>query len=137
MITDYSQILRDDVNEYDGKEAPLIKAAPDLFDLLSSLLEDRRTDRSLKPLICAGISYFVTPYDIFPEDVHGTFGYIDDVFFSVYIIHELLEKIPYELFEDHWRGEADLKTLVKDAMAREKDLIGDNLMKIKQYIGLE
>ena len=36
--------------------------------------------------ISAAIAYYVAPDDIIPEEIYGPYGYIDDIFISVYVL---------------------------------------------------
>lgn len=135
MTMDYAEILRGEVATYDGKDADVIKLAPALFDLLASLLEDKRVPKSAKPAINAAISYFVSPYDPFPEDFHGTWGLIDDVVLAAWVLNGIPEAD--EVLDDHWRGAGAVGEQLAAILARKDELVGDKFAEMLEYVGLD
>ena len=61
-----------------------IDYGPELFKLLTEILNEKEIDSEIRLKVSAAIAYFVTPYDIIPEQIYGPFGYVDDIFISVY-----------------------------------------------------
>lgn len=134
MTTDYAEILRTAVTGYDGKDDDVICLAPAFFSLLSGLLEDRRIDKGLKPLLNAAISYYVSPYDPFPEDFHGVWGLVDDVVMAAHVLSQIPDK---ECLEDHWDGEGDVNEQIQAVLARKDDLVGERFPEMLAYVGLD
>jgi len=55
----------------------IIDYAPEIFQLLSELLNDKKLNPKERLMICATLGYFVASYDILPEEIYGPHGYID------------------------------------------------------------
>lgn len=86
----------------------------------------------------AGIAYFILPADIIPEDIHGPYGYVDDIFLCAFVADQVQREINSEdILVTNWDGEAPIVPLVQDILARETELIGDQRERILRYIGYE
>ena len=84
--TGFYESLSEQIQSYKGKKGDLIELAPPLFKLLTNLLEDYRTPKKARPLINAALAYFVSPYDVYPEEVYGAEGFTDDIFLCLYVV---------------------------------------------------
>ena len=82
---DFYCTLIENLENYDGEYASFIDCGPNLFKLLCDLL-DEDIDRESRLEINAAISYYVVPMDVIPEQIYGPYGYIDDIFISVYVL---------------------------------------------------
>ncbi|MDI9624486.1 MAG: UvrD-helicase domain-containing protein [Methanothermobacter sp.] len=87
-------------------------------------------------MICTALGYFVAPYDILPEEIYRPQGYIDDIYLSSLILGKIAEKNGYELLEEYWRGEEDLKSVIRECQKRSKKILGKDTEKILSYVGL-
>ena len=134
MTTDYAEILRSAVTGYDGKDADVVQLAPAFFSLLASLLEDRRVSKAHKPLINAAISYFVSPYDPFPEDFHGAWGLIDDVVMAAHVLSQITDQ---ECLEDHWSGDGGVAEQIAMVLSRKEQLVGEQFPEMLAYVGID
>ncbi|MCD6519445.1 MAG: DUF1232 domain-containing protein [Anaerolineae bacterium] len=134
----FDQLLEEDIAMYEGRHDDLIYQAPALYRLLTHLLDDPLFPQRLRPLVLAGIAYFILPADIIPEDIHGPYGYLDDIFLCAFILeHILRETGSEELLLENWDGEAPLLPLLQDILTQEKELIGDQRELLLRYIGYE
>ncbi len=97
-----------------GKLGQYVLLAPDFFHLLSKLMLDSRIDATSKGKIGAGILYFFAPIDFLPELLVGPGGFLDDVVVAVFIVNTLLNKFPVEVIEEHWAGDQELLTVVRN-----------------------
>ncbi|MEM4525324.1 MAG: YkvA family protein [Methanothermobacter sp.] len=133
----FYDVLKENIDTYRGEYEMIIDYAPDIFKLLSDLLNDERINARMRLMICAALGYFVAPYDILPEEIYGPQGYIDDIYLSSLILGKIAEKTGYKLLEEYWRGEEDLKSVIRECQKRSKEILGKDTEKILSYVGLE
>jgi len=134
----FDQLLEEDIAVYEGRHDDLIYQAPALYRLLTRLLDDPLLPGRLRPLVIAAIAYFILPSDIIPEDIHGPYGYVDDIFLCAFVAERVRRELrSEEILVSNWDGEAPLMPLVQDILAQEEDLIGDRRERILWYIGYE
>lgn len=132
----FDQLLEEDIAAYEGRHDDLIYQAPALYRLLTRLLDDPLLPGRLRPLVIAAIAYFILPADIIPEDIHGPYGYVDDIFLCAFVADRVLREMDSEdILVNNWDGEASIVPLVQDILAQEADLIGDQRERILWYIG--
>jgi len=139
MFTDFKDfydVLRENLENYDGDYSSFIDYGPDLFQLLSDLLSEPEVNNSERLKISAAISYYVVPYDIIPEEEYGPDGYIDDIYVCVYVLRDLEKKLGYDFLEEVWVGEEDLDKVL-DICEKECDRYIVHLKeKILKFVGL-
>ena len=134
----FDQLLEEDIAAYEGRHDDLIYQAPALYRLLTRMLDDPLLPGRLRPLVIAAVAYFILPADIIPEDIHGPYGYVDDIFLCAFVADQVRREIGSEdILVNNWDGEAPIVPLVQDILAQEADLIGDQRERILWYIGYE
>ena len=135
-MKDFYDKLKSDIEAYEGRHDDFIYMTPYWYRLLTNLLDDSRLPYRLKPLVSCAIAYFIIPADVIPEEIHGPYGYIDDIYFCAFIAKEILvrTKDP-ELLVENWEGEGDILELVDETLEKEEDLIGENKEMILNYTG--
>jgi uncharacterized membrane protein YkvA (DUF1232 family) len=88
-------------------------------------------------MITAGIAYFVTPFDLFPQELYGAEGYFDNVYLCLWIIAQLREQIPEHVLAEAWEGEGDILEIVVDELPGLEETVGEEgVKKIRKYLGL-
>ncbi len=75
----FDKMLEEAVSGYNGKFNEIIHEGPAFFRLMVRLLDDPDLPKELSQQVIAAIAYFVLPTDVFPEDIYGPVGYIDDI----------------------------------------------------------
>lgn len=127
----FDEVLREDIAFYEGRHDDLIYLARNFYRLLTSLLDDPRWPTLLRPLISCAIAYFLLPADIISEELHGPYGYVDDIWLCAYVAdtvrHELNEEA---ILVENWVGEAPLIPLIREVLEKEQGLIADGRDKI-------
>lgn len=137
--TDYKgfyESLVEQIKSYKGDKEEIIELAPELFKIMTNLLEDHRTPTKAKPLINAAIAYFVAPYDVLPEEVHGPIGFMDDIFLCTFVLRNLEGIVSLELLEDNWDGVEPLKDILDQVYPEAKEHMGEEASNILDYVGL-
>ena len=135
-MKDFFNELAEDIAQYEGRHDEFIYLTPYWYKLMTNLLDDPRLPGRLKPLVACAIAYFIIPADIIPEEIHGPYGYIDDIFFCAYVadrVRSLTNKA--DLLSENWEGEGDIIQLVEEILEQESTLIGDQKELILQYTG--
>lgn len=134
----FDRLLQEDIARYEGRHADLIYQAPALYRLLTRLLDDPLLPGRLRPLVIAAIAYFILPADIMSEELHGPYGYVDDMFLSALVADRVRRVVGSDdVLVNNWDGEAPIVLLIKDILARETELIGNHRQRILWYIGYE
>ena len=134
----FDQLLEEDIAAYEGRHDDLIYQAPALYRLLTRILDDPLLPGRLRPLLIAAIAYFILPADIIPEDIHGPYGYVDDIFLCAFVARQVAREIGAEdILLGNWDGEAPIVGLIEDILAAEEELVGEERARILRYVGYE
>jgi uncharacterized membrane protein YkvA (DUF1232 family) len=135
-MKDFQEKLKADIDRYEGRHDAFIFLTPEWYKLMTNLLDDARLPNKLKPLVSCAIAYFIIPADIISEEIHGPYGYIDDIFFCAFVANEIIKRTgdPHLLVEN-WEGEGNIVELVDEMLGKEEDLIGSNKKLILSYTG--
>ncbi len=132
----FDQLLEEDIATYEGRHDDLIYQAPAFYRLLVRVLDDPLLPRRLRPLVLVAVAYFILPADVIPEDIHGPYGYVDDIFLCAFVADVLRRETGSDaLLEHNWDGEAPILPLIDEILAREQELIGEEKARILAYIG--
>ena len=134
----FDALLEEDIRAYEGRHDDLIYQAPALYRLMTHMLDDPVLPRRLRPLILGAIAYFILPADIIPEDVHGPYGYVDDIFLAAFTADLVRRELGSDdILLANWDGESPILTLIHDILVGESDLIGDEREQILKYIAFD
>jgi uncharacterized membrane protein YkvA (DUF1232 family) len=137
-MKDFDQLLKEDIAAYAGPRADLLAQAPAFFRLLARMLADPALPGRLRPLIMAAIGYFALAADIMPEDLRGSFGYIDDLFLAAFVANQVrLELDSDGILLDNWDGEKQILPLIEEILSLESELLEDKKDLVLWYIGYE
>lgn len=132
----FDEFLRQEIAIYEGRHDDLIYLAPDFYKLLTRLLDDPRFPPRLRPLISSAIAYFILPADIISEELHGPYGYVDDIWLCAYVADLVRRQLGEEaILVENWDGEAPLLPLIREVLDKEQELIGEERDKILWYTG--
>lgn len=135
-MKDFYKKLKKDIEMYEGRHDEFIYFTPEWYKLMTNLLDDARMPYRLKPLVSCAIAYFIIPADIISEEIHGPYGYIDDIFFCAYVAKEILKRIKdTTILTENWDGEGDIIQLIDQMLEKEEELIGDKKHLILGYTG--
>jgi len=87
-------------------------------------------------VISQRVPYFIIPADVISEEIHGPYGYIDDIYFCAFIANEIRKRTKdATIIEENWEGEGDISKLIEEVLGQEKELIEDNKELILNYTG--
>lgn len=134
---DFYDTLIENLDAYNGEYASFIDCGPNLFKLLCDLL-DQDINQELRLKICGAIAYYVVPMDVIPEQIYGPYGYIDDIYMSVYALRLVADEYGYDFLQDVWDNENDIKEVMDECFDKSKDVLEeDDIDAILSYIGLK
>ena len=134
---DFYDVIRENLNDYDGEYEDFINYGPDLFKLLTEILNQKEVKADIRLKISAAIAYYVAPFDIIPETIYGPNGYIDDIFVCIYVLREIESEMGYDFLEELWEGEEELKDVINECYEKSKDVVEDKINHILEYVGLK
>ncbi len=133
---DFYDVIRDNLENYDGDYEDFIDYGPDLFKLLTDVLNENEVNALIRLKISAAIAYYVAPFDIIPETIYGPDGYIDDIFVCLYVLKEIEEEMGFEFLEELWEGDNDLRKVLDECYIKSRDVVEDKIDHILKYVGL-
>ena len=89
-------------------------------------------------MVIAAIAYFILPEDIIPEERYGPAGYVDDIYLCAFVANEVMKQSgSLDILNRNWDGDVPADQIVKEILARERELIGEQKERIMQYIGYD
>ncbi|MBE6506289.1 MAG: DUF1232 domain-containing protein [Methanobrevibacter millerae] len=134
---DFYDTLVDNLESYNGEYAAFIDCGPNLFKLLCDILE-YDINQEIRRDICGAIAYYVVPMDIIPEQIYGPYGYIDDIFLSVYALKIVAEEYGYDFIQEIWDKPIDIKNVMDDCYEKALEVLKEEeINAILTYVGLE
>lgn len=135
QFKDFYDVLSDNLESYQGEYASFIDHGPQLFKLLTEVLNEN-INQDLRLQISAAIAYYVVPMDVIPEQVYGPYGYIDDIYVTTYVIKRTASELGYEILKEHWESEEDLELIVEECYEKSSEVLDDKTEGILSYVGL-
>ena len=133
---DFYDTLIENLEGYEGEYAYFINCGPNLFNLLCDLLSQKEISREMRLEISAAIAYYVAPDDIIPEEIYGPYGYIDDIFVSVYVLRKVAKEFGYDFLQNLWKHETDVKEVMDDCYDNSLELLEDKVHAVLSYVCL-
>ena len=75
--------------------------------------------------------------DVIPETIYGPYGYIDDIYISVYVLNRIAEKYGYDLLQEVWNFDNNIKDVLDDCYNKSSEILEeDQIEAILIYVGL-
>jgi uncharacterized membrane protein YkvA (DUF1232 family) len=137
-MKDFYQVLKENIADYSGKLDDIVYLAPDFFQLMTRLLDDPRVPRSMRPYLNAAIAYFVVPFDPIPEEAHGPYGYIDDVYVCALTAKRILDELgDISILEQNWEGEENIAETLEDVINSDIEELREKKEEILKYVDLD
>lgn len=135
--TEFYDILLENTRDYSGKYKNILIHAPNIYATLCKLLDSKNISESYRNILSSAIAYFILPKDIFPEDIFGTRGYIDDVYLCLFILRKIEKEYEIEEILECWDGGVKtLKKLLNESYVELDKDFHYILKDILSYIGL-
>ena len=137
QFKDFYDILRENLDSYRGEYERFVDYGPDLFRLLTEILNQKSVKSDIRLKVSAALAYYVAPFDIIPEQIYGPHGYIDDVFICVYVIKDVADELGYDFLDNIWDGEEELDEVVEECYSESTKILKDKAREILSYVGLK
>ena len=112
---DFKDYLKVNTEGYDGDYCNVVVLAPGLYDTLCNLLGSDDLPQSVRRDIYLTMGYLFYPDDIYPEEIHGARGFIDDIMLILVVMRKIVQKMGLDYLKEH-SNEIDypLPTLLND-----------------------
>ena len=133
---DFSDVLLENLTNFNGSYPDFIDYGPNLFNLLCDLLNQEEISSNERLIINAAIAYYVVPMDIIPEEIYGPYGYIDDIFITVYVLKKIANSRGYDFLQNLWKLDEDIIYVIDACYNGSLELLGDKINDILIYVGL-
>jgi len=134
---EYYDVIKQNIESCNNEYDEFIKYGPDIFRLLTDILNVKKLDPIIRLKVSAALGYFVAPYDIIPEKVYGALGYIDDIYISAYVLKDIENELGLGYLESIWEGNNNLKEVVDECYENSSEILGDKVKDIIKYTGLD
>lgn len=134
---EFYEVLKDNLESYEDSYDQFIDYGPELFKLLTEILNEKEIKPNIRLKVCAAIAYYVTPYDIISEQIYGPFGYIDDIFICCFVLNEIKNDIGYGTLEKLWDRDKSLNDVILECYEKSSEILGDKKQSIIEYVGLD
>jgi len=139
---DYCENLRTKITNWlaspAGKTNPwakYIRYTPDIFHLLVKLSCDKQISINSKAKLATAISYFVSPFDLIPEEFWGALGYVDDIALAALVLKDILNNDDPQIIQNQWEPEEDLISLVEEILNVAEPMVGKKWwLKIQELV---
>ena len=133
---DFYDILIDNLNSFDEDYDSFIDYGPNLYKLLCDCLNSPELNSELRLNISAAIAYYVVPMDVIPENIYGPYGYIDDIYISVFVLRKVAHELGYDFLQELWSDDEDVENIIEICFKESVDVLGDKVEDILTYVGL-
>jgi uncharacterized membrane protein YkvA (DUF1232 family) len=121
-----------------GKDFPynhFVAQAPELFHLLTKMVQDGAVTEDDRTKLLGAVIYFVSPIDVLPERVAGGAGYLDDVALAAYVLKGLSPEASNGALSGQWDGDGDVSALIDDILGSAESMVGKEIWaKIKAKV---
>lgn len=97
--------------------AELYRHLPAFYRLLLRLALDGRLAAAERLCALRALKYIVVPWDYFPEALHGTVAYRDDLVLAAMTVEMLAERCPAALLLEHWREPGEPAAVARAVLA--------------------
>lgn len=134
---DFYDTLIENLDNFDDDYASFIDSGPNLYKLLTDVLHQEILSLELRLRVSGAIAYYVVPNDVIPEDEYGPYGYIDDIFISVYVLREVADEFGYQILQDLWELDTDVKDVMDNCYTKSVEILEDQVDLILAYVGLK
>ena len=133
---DFNKYLEDYVKNYDGKYSILIRNVPNIYSLTANLLDDVDLNFNLRRDIYVAIGYLFHPSDIFPEDKHGSYGFIEDIMVLLFVCIKVEKKHSLDFLKIYWKSDDSLESIMDeyDNVIKEEEELFLSTLKVTGFV---
>ena len=136
QFKDFFDVLEENHADCDD-DLSFLHYGPVLFDLLCKILYEKSIDNVSRLKINAAIAYIVIPLDTISERFYGAYGYIDDVFLTVYVLRQIADEYGYPFIQRLWDRSEDVHSVMDECYGKSVEFLDEDLIDtILKYSGL-
>ena len=136
QFKDFYDVLRENLDSYRGDYERFIDYGPDIYKLLTDVLNEKSLSSEIRMKICATLGYFVVPFDIIPEQIYGPHGYIDDIFLCTYVLKEIQKEKGIIFLDEIWEGDEEIEDVLGICYEQSKEILGAKVENVLKYVGM-
>jgi uncharacterized membrane protein YkvA (DUF1232 family) len=137
-MASFARLLSEQVRNYRGRNASVIRQAPAFYRLLVRMLDEEGLPSNLRPIVEHAIDYFEDPSDAVPEDLYGAYGLSDDVYVGAFVADIVLKETrSRELLQKNWDRKSPVTLSIQMVLSLETELVGDKKEQILAQIGFD
>lgn len=115
----------------------IIKEVPAIFDTLGKLIKDQDLSSEHRKIVFCAIGYFFIPDDLFPEEIHGQIGYIDDVLLALCIFEVIQsDNLGRQSLIRSWCLNEDIEVVLNNELPKLKKEFRKEFISVTEHIGL-
>lgn len=129
--------LKEYLESYPGSYNHIIDYSPDLFKLLTDILNEKVLSADNRLKISAALGYFVVPIDVVPESIYGPEGYIDDLYLCCHVLNDIVKELGYSFIEDLWEGSESLDLVLDKCLKESEAILADEKIFVLKYVGFQ
>jgi len=133
---DYATQLRVFCQDYEGPRDRAVRHAADIFDFYTGLFVRLRLNRDHQGIVNSVLAYFVVPDDLFPEEVLGPFGLVDDLYVAAYAFRILRRELAAGEMQICWNGEGALEQVMEEVYRECRAEVGKKCKDALRLAGL-
>ena len=134
---DFYDVLRENLDTYRGDYERFVDYGPELFKLLTDVLNEKSLNPKIRLKVCAALGYFVVPFDIIPEQIYGPHGYIDDIYLCIYVLKEIQDEKGIVFLDELWEGDEEIEDVLDVCYHQSKEILGEKVQEIMDYVGFK
>ena len=110
----FKEYLNEYIKEYDDKYSNIIHLLPRLYDLLSALLKSVDLPQEYRKEIYLTMGYLFYPDDVYPEEIHGPIGFIDDIMLILVVLKKIADRMGFDYLQGLAEFDYPIETLLED-----------------------
>jgi uncharacterized membrane protein YkvA (DUF1232 family) len=133
--SDFEDVLRAAVADYNGSRAQVIRRMPELYRFYTVLYADDTLPRPARAIVSKVLAYFVVQDDVLPDDQLGPMGFIDDVFVAAHGYRQLVRECSADVLYAAWPGDDDLDDVMSLAHREARAEVSKKLRHILELAG--
>ncbi|MBT3422108.1 MAG: DUF1232 domain-containing protein [Bacteroidetes bacterium] len=112
---------------HESEFARHLKWTPQLFEFMCKLSLEKEVQIADKANLAVAISYFLSPFDLFPEALAGTMGYADDIVLAAVVLNYAFTNLDDSIVQKHWQHTDDIKAITNAIVEDGSKMVGKEM----------
>lgn len=118
------------LNSSEGKNhehLEMLAHIPKIFSLLCKLVDNDVVSERSKYKLAKAITYFIHQFDLIPEAIIGSPGFLDDLIISALAIKFVMGYDGKDVVRNSWEGDKDIIALIAEIIKNADNFVGSNI----------